>query len=327
MIVQDMVDAFKNPQALLKVVHLKAVNERGEDEEAEDVGGVFRDLLSAFWTDFLRGHSVGEIEVVPCIRHDFGFEEWRSVARIIIKGLREVDYFPIKISKAFMTSCVFGESAVAEDVLLESFYNYLPADDAVVLKTSVEKETINVYGDDEDVLDILTSLFSKRIISTGPDLKLLLIELSHKEIIQAAAYIREAWEDVFSSDQLVHTVLEFNILYARCKPTNKKVLQLLDADVKSDLERESLQHLKKFVRSLPYDNLKKFLRYTTGADILCVEHINIMFTHISAGLNRRIIAHTCGPTLELPTTYECYAEFKEEFLNILSSGYWSMDFA
>ena len=67
--------------------------------------------------------------------------------------------------------------------------------------------------------------------------------------------------------------------------------------------------LKKFVRTLRQDDLMKFLRYSTGADVVCVENIKVMFTKCS-GAGRAIIVHTCGPVLEVPTTYEDYAAFQ-----------------
>ena len=83
--------------------------------------------------------------------------------------------------------------------------------------------------------------------------------------------------------------------------------------------------LKKFVRTLRQDDLTKFLRYSTG-DVVCVENIKVMFIK-SSEAGRAIIAHTFGPVLEVPTTYEDYAAFQGEFLNTLNSGCWNVDIA
>ena len=40
---------------------------------------------------------------------------------------------------------------------------------------------------------------------------------------------------------------------------------------------------------------------------------------------RRPIAHTCGPCLELPSTYSNFCELREEFSNILKKSTWEMD--
>ena len=43
------------------------------------------------------------------------------------------------------------------------------------------------------------------------------------------------------------------------------------------------------------------------------------------GIERRLVAHTCRPLLEFPTTYEDFGQFKGELHKTLQSGYWNMD--
>lgn len=45
----------------------------------------------------------------------------------------------------------------------------------------------------------------------------------------------------------------------------------------------------------------------------------------SDGLASRPIAHTCGPVLELPSTYTNYVELREEFANLLNNAKWEID--
>ena len=89
-------------------------------------------------------------------------------------------------------------------------------------------------------------------------------------------------------------------------------------------EVQTFTHLKRFVRGLKHGDLKRFLRFTTGGNLICVPSINIAFNLLS-GLSRGIVAHCCGNVLELPTSYECYGVFTEEFTNQLSSNHWEMD--
>ena len=49
---------------------------------------------------------------------------------------------------------------------------------------------------------------------------------------------------------------------------------------------------------------------------MVTDHISVYFI-ATDGLARRPIAHTCGPTLEIPSTYQVYNEMVEEFNNIL----------
>ena len=135
----DVVAAFKNPNILDQALVIVPTNLRGEEEIAADFGGVMRDILSAFWDELNKEHACGDIEMIPCIRHDFGYDEWREVARVIVKGYRELRYYPILLNKAFMISCVFGDYTVSDETLLQSFFNYIPLDERHIVKESLIK--------------------------------------------------------------------------------------------------------------------------------------------------------------------------------------------
>ena len=71
--------------------------------------------------------------------------------------------------------------------------------------------------------------------------------------------------------------------------------------------------------------MERFLHYLTGSDVITREEINVVFTALD-GLQRRPVVHTCGPMLELPTTYDSYTELAEEFTNIMRAEQaWSFD--
>ena len=73
---------------------------------------------------------------------------------------------------------------------------------------------------------------------------------------------------------------------------------------------------KKITKGISNKDVSKFLRYI-------IDKITVGFSELD-GAERRVIAHTCGPLLELSTAYNCYVKFQEEFLNLLQSGYWCM---
>ena len=89
-------------------------------------------------------------------------------------------------------------------------------------------------------------------------------------------------------------------------------------------ETEAMAHLKRFIRGLDEAKLPTFLRFTTAADVIVTDALTISFTN-SEGLQRRPIAHTCGCTLEVPSTYASFCELREEFMAILNSDSWQMN--
>ena len=70
--------------------------------------------------------------------------------------------------------------------------------------------------------------------------------------------------------------------------------------------------------------LLQFLRFTTAVDIMIDKKIGVTFIKCE-GLSARPIAHTCGPLLEIPSTYANYVELREDFMNILNRDNWEMD--
>ena len=116
----DMIQQFKDEEIMASILTFIMVDQRGEDEQGEDVGGVYRDAIGSFWQEFYDS-CLGEAERVPNLRHDFQSAEWKAIARVIVKGYLDLGYFPYMLSKAFMASAFFNESAVSENVLLHSF--------------------------------------------------------------------------------------------------------------------------------------------------------------------------------------------------------------
>jgi len=72
------------------------------------------------------------------------------------------------------------------------------------------------------------------------------------------------------------------------------------------------------------DELRRFIRFTTGSSVIIAEHIKVCFNALS-GLARRPIAHNCDCVLELPSTYQSFLEFRLEFSTILADKEFSWD--
>ena len=82
---------------------------------------------------------------------------------------------------------------------------------------------------------------------------------------------------------------------------------------------------KAFIEYCLYDDvpdivvLESFLKYLAVAKPIEVHFVKV------EGLASRPIAHTCGPVLELPSTYSNFVELREQFNNILDQKSWGFD--
>lgn len=320
---RDLIDIFKDPSVLEVQLKITMINCFGKEENASDVNGVFRDALSEFWRCFEESCTVGESGRIPVIRHDFQAPEWEAIGRILVKGFCQLNFFPIKLNRAFLIATLFGEQALMQHDLLDSFLAYLSKDEQTLVSSVLNG---NLDDDQADEwLDFLQRFGCKRVprLENRRDI---LLEIAHKELIQAGQYIIDCWrKPLCQLKTAIPNITDLQIVYNRAVPTPKKVIDLLRATPAASNQIEALSYLKRYIRGLDDEKLGKVLRFFTGASVICVDKIRVSFTHLE-GSQRRPIAHTCGPCLELPATYEKYPEFRCEMNNIIDSGFLDMDF-
>lgn len=322
-VLKDMIMEFKDEAILSKCLEIAFIDDRGKLEAGRG-SGIKREALSIFWREFSNALSTGATEKVPAIRHDYQKSEWQSIARILVAGFTKIGYFPIALSRAFIASCLFPEESLPTEWLLESFHQYVSKDESESLKRCLTNECPDP-STDEDVLDVLSSYKCYRMV-TKDNMQKILEELAHQELIQRPKYVANAWFPI--AKQLKHYKEFRNVdslveLYEAKKPTPKKVCKLFSANPTTECQRECLDHLKRFVKSLDDNLLRAFLQFVTGSNILAVDSIEVAFS-TEDGAARRPVAHTCAPLLVIPSTYQSYNELSEEFSNIFRlSAAWS----
>ena len=67
-----------------------------------------------------------------------------------------------------------------------------------------------------------------------------------------------------------------------------------------------------FIGSLGPDELRLLLRFITGSSIVLADSIHVTF-NATSGLSHFLVAHTCSPAIELPSTYPTYPNFERDF--------------
>ncbi|KXJ05680.1 hypothetical protein AC249_AIPGENE10406 [Exaiptasia diaphana] len=329
-IVKDMIKQFKDSSLMNARITIAMINDSGKEEVGVDDGGVFRDALSAFWTKLFESSSVGEDEKILCLSNDFQNPEWQSVGRILAKGYEQVKFYPHSLCKAVIAATLFGEDAISNGMLLSSFKAFVSPDERQLIASAL-CEALPSEGDQyEEWLDFLDRYSCKRIPKPNKvDVETVLLGAAHRELLQVSRYViesfREPCQELLKYDEF-GSLDNFIALCDKVKPTTKKVISLFDRCMPvSNAQRDVLGYLKKYIRGLNAEKLEQFLRFCTGASVLCVDRIGVMFTTLQ-GAARRPIAHTCSPTLELPSTYEIFPQFREEMNNVLASGFWDIDY-
>ena len=178
-------------------------------------------------------------------------------------------------------------------------------------------------------MEFLSSYKCYRLPSED-NIKDIFCQLAHQELVQRPRYVANCWSPILGSlktREYFENESQLLSFYEQLKPTSKKVVKILHASPKNDAERNTFDHLKRYVKSLG-GNVSAFLQFTTGASVLPDgKQIEVSFTQLS-GLARNLvpIAHTRGLLLEMPSTCQCYNELVEEFSAILQEkSAWSFD--
>ena len=319
---KDMIEYFKSHDIMNKELIFEIINERGTLEQGVGIG-VTREVYTLFWNEFANSMTIGERERVPFVRHDHFVEEWNAIGRILVKGFESVSYFPLFISKAFLGYCLFGNQ-IPDMVFLESFQKYLSKEEEEMIKAVIEN---NSFPEDKDEFDDFLERFQCRSFVKEENLYRIILEIAKQELIQKPHLMISSWESVITSLKAhpsFQSLAALGAFYDKLKPTNKKVLDSFVSLPSTDGERDAFKFLQRFVRGLDETKLLQFLCFTTGMDVMQEKKIEVMYTK-NEGLGSRPIAHTCGPVLEIPSTYPNFVELREEFTNILNKNNWEID--
>lgn len=319
-LLDELIAQFKDEALMTYSVKYSFIDEMGADAD-----GVSRDVYAAFWTEFLDCAAEGADVRVPSLSPKWQEEEWKSVGRILAKGLKDHGYFPFRLAQAFTAAVIFGEHSVSADLLFDSLMLYLSQSERDLLSTALQEA---VVGDDEEELLDLMDRMGVRTVPTQDNLRAMLIQVAHKQMIQQPKYALDNIAEVARPllRNFFPSVQDMKKLYEDIKPTTRKVIKMITASPVNSAENQSLRFLHQYIRGLDEIGLRKLMRFLTGSDVICVKEIKVTFTSLE-GLARRPIAHTCGPTVELPSTYNSYPELRAEMEAILSSNTHVMDIA
>ena len=178
----QLMELFKNDTVLQYEFNVTLLDSQGRPEEGTGVR-VTKEIFSVFFTEFLSSCTVGRSDKVPCVRHDMSRSEWCSVARILIAGVK-VGYYSLALSPAFMLSALLEENKLPDNMLINSFKNYVSLEE----KENIDAMLQNFEEGNAELLELL-SLYNCYKKPTKENLSIVLHELAHQEIVQKPRYI------------------------------------------------------------------------------------------------------------------------------------------
>jgi hypothetical protein len=111
-ILESLIDTFNDPDIIKKPVKFAFITESGADQS-----GVSKDVYTSFWIEFFSRATEGEDNPVPALNPHWKVEEWKSIGRILVKGLMDHNIFPLNFAPAFISALLFGVHSVSEETL------------------------------------------------------------------------------------------------------------------------------------------------------------------------------------------------------------------
>ena len=291
-------------------------------EMGVDSGGVLRDVLSEFWETFYQKNTMGSSVKVPITTHQMQKGEWEAVAKVLIIGYKQEGYFPINLSRVFLERCISMLAHSDKEVLAE-FLATLPEMDKEVCEMALKDyDTV-----DEDELMEIFSTYEARVLPRRETIEQILGEISHLTIFQKPAFISECWSPLLQ--QYLWPLLPeggLSEVFSELSVSHKKVLQILmiQEDI-SRAEKVTTDALKRYIKNCSIDRLCAFLRFCTGSELMVGKKITVSITAPMSEFCLRPIAHTCGPVLEVSSSYDNYLLLREHFDRVIDSKVLRMD--
>lgn len=115
------------------------------------------------------------------------------------------------------------------------------------------------------------------------------------------------------------TTHEIDAIYDTCRPTPNKVIDAIMVEPKSKKEEKVTRWLRLYLRESNEKELKRFLWFCTGTDLLVPDRrIKVQF-NVMSSLAQRPKAQTCFCILTLPSTYLTFQDLKANLDLFLSN--------
>ena len=305
----ELAEVFQDSDILNFSINFTVIDQRGNEEEGTG-DGVLRDVICTFVSNLAYSHMIGCEEKVPLVHHDMGLQQWKSVARILVYGSK-LNYFPLSLSPVIFTAALFGEEFINVDCFIDGFKQYVSAEERDLLDLMFDSSDEH----NEELMDLLSSYNCFRVPKKN-NVKNIIVELAHQELMQNPKYIINCFGMVFG-DHLLKKSRNVNSIYDFYKekmPTPTKVVKkLLFSDELNEGQKQVSDFLKKYIKSLDKKDLKLFLRFVVGSGNMPME-INVFCKQTIRAPRSRL----CINQLELEESYQYFNELAEEFTAILT---------
>ena len=320
-IYEDVMGLFQNKDALKEY----PMRIRFKDEVAFDGGGVSRDMFSSFWEEVYSRFFDGACLLTPNLHATTDMSALPLLGQILSHGYLISGYIPIRIAFPSLAGILLGPTTeVSPQFLIEAFIESLCSHEAGTVKEALESSVAFSTELKTKLISILSRCGSRVSPTTSSQLKSQLSDVTKYEFLTKPMAAINGMHCGISLEQQLFwrkfSIDELHSIYMCMSATAEKVLDIIEEPIECNpCEMRVFNYLQQYIGNMRKEEVRRFLRFTTGSSVLVAERITIAFNG-ATGLSRHPVGHTCPCLLELPTTYTSYPEFEQEFNNILMSN-------
>ncbi len=303
-----------------------------KDEIGFDLGGVTRDMYSAFFSEAYVHIFDGTRLLYPATHASVDMGTFSLLGAIISHAYLIAGVFPDRIAFPCLVAILLGPGAAVTDSHLQDYFvGCLSAHESHVLRKALQFSSQKYEPGMQTELASILGCYGCRVLPQPSNLKQLIVQASRYTFsIKPAAAIQlmNAGISVKHRPFWMHmSVGRFHAVYSSLSASPSKVLDLLiEPTIHNNAQEEVWLYLRRFVGNMTVEEVCTFLRFVTGSFVISVPAIKVTY-NTSDGLGRRPIGRTCSAVLEISSTYNSFPEFSKEFAAVLSDPYysWRMD--
>lgn len=306
-----------------------------DTEIAVDEGGVTRDMFSAFWEAAYSHLFEGATLLTPLLHPQTDMGMFPVLGKIISHGYLVSGYLPVRVSLPSLLIILLGPSIdIPRSFLLDALLDYVSENEREKLKSALRIKDVRSFPSTEmkhEVISVLSRL-GCRDVPTPTNLPQLIINVAKYEFCTkaaaAASMMHSGIPDKHRKFWIEMGVDGISSVYACLTVTSDKILSVLESDPRNPAEERVYGYLTSMIGNMGVNDLRNFLRFTTGSSVCVTRKIEVLFCSTS-GFARRPFAHTCSSTLQLPVAYVNFHDFYSEWQAVLSDTdsdwKWRMD--
>ena len=251
-------------------------------EISVDVGGVYREMLSAFWDEaYVKLFDGGNL-LAPCVHPQIELSVFPVLGKVLSHGYLESGFLPVKIAFPTLAAILLRTIDIEDKILASSFFETVSVVEANLLHKVLNLSSIS-ESQKVKVVSIL-SRFGSRQVPTLRSLPQQIADAARYEfLLKPSVALKEISSGIPDSHLKFWstiTLKNFHVIYLASSASAEIVLdQLIEPDILDVNQERIFEYLRLYIGNMENCELRRFLRFVTGSSVCSSEGIRVSLTN------------------------------------------------